>query len=256
MLLTIDLGNTETVFGMYEKDTLTCHWRISSKTMRTADESGLLLHQLLRSADFRAAQIEGIVIASVVPALTDIFLEMSERIFNITPLIISHEVHLNITLNYRDPSQIGADRIANAAGSFRKYSKAAIVVDLGTATTFDVITENGEYLGGVIAPGILASANMLFEKAARLFRVRITRPPRTIGVNTEESIQSGIYYGTVGQIDEINRRIISELGFDPVIVATGGFAQAIEKDSSTITEIDPWLTLYGLKILYELNRAG
>lgn len=158
-------------------------------------------------------------------------------------------------LRYRDLSQIGADRIANAAGVYEKHQRATIVVDLGTATTFDVISESGEYMGGAIAPGILTSANELFHKAARLFRVRITRPAHIVGRNTEESIQAGIYYGTLGQIDEINRRIIEEMKFDPVIVATGGLAETVKEDSTTIMEVDPWLTLDGLNVLYKLNRG-
>lgn len=250
MLFAIDVGNTHTVFGIYEEDTLRGHWRFFSDHTRTADECGLLLRQSLLTVRVRLEEIDGVIIASVVPPLTSIYLEMVRHYLKQEPVIVNSDLDTSIEIGCTEPRRVGADRIANAVGAFDKFGGPTIVVDLGTATTFDVITKSGVYLGGVIAPGIETSATQLFHQAAQLPRVELAKPMVVIGRNTEDSLRAGIYYGTVGQINEIVRQIETELGEKAKVVATGGLANLVAQDTRTIEIVEPFLTLEGLRLLF------
>ena len=250
MLLAVDIGNTHTVFGLYEGEMLRGHWRFFSDHTRTMDECGLLLSQSLLSIRIRLEKIEGVVIASVVPPLTSVYSEMAHHYLKKKPVIVSADLQVGIQIGCTEPSRVGADRIANAVGAYEKYGGPTIVVDLGTATTFDVITEDGIYLGGVIAPGMETSAAQLFQQTAQLPRVELIKPKGVIGRNTEESLRSGIFYGTVGQIDEIVRQIKRELGGQIKVVATGGLASLVANDAETVELVEPFLTLEGLRLIF------
>jgi type III pantothenate kinase len=252
MWLAIDIGNTNTVVGLYDPEPVRRrhHWRVSSDQSRTADEIALLLGQLLRAAGVGTEEIEGAVIGSVVPSLSQAYRKASERILGRQPVEVSSRLDLDLKIDLRHPDQIGADRLANAVAARQRYRGPVIVVDFGTATTFDVISAAGEYLGGAIAPGVRTSARDLFSRAARLPRfVEIRKPPAVIGKTTEESIQSGLFYGTIGQVDEIVTRIAEQLGEPTTVVATGGLALLIAPGSETIAEVCPDLTLIGLVLI-------
>ena len=255
MWLVIDVGNTNTVMGIYERKKLLHRWRIASDQGRTDDEYALLLRQLCVAAKLKLDKIDGIVIGSVVPALTQTFARLAEALFDISPIEVSENLELGMEIGYEDPRQIGADRLANAMAAKEKFPGPIIVVDFGTATTFDVISREGKYLGGVIAPGLHTSASDLFARAARLPRfVEITMPRRVIGKNTVESVQSGLFFGTVGQVDGIVNRIQGELGEKATVVATGGLAELIAPQSGTIQQVCPALTLDGLVAIGEKER--
>ena len=252
MLMAIDIGNTHTVLGIFHKNRLVQHFRVTSDRARTADECGILIKQLF--PDFE--KIKDVIVCSVVPPLTPVYQEMSKKFLKLDPLLVQWNLPLGIKILYDDPSKVGADRIANAVAAYQIYGGPAVVVDFGTATTFDVISEKGEYLGGAIAPGIETSSLNLFNRAAQLFKVSLERPPKTIGKSTEESLRSGIIFGTVGQIDEIVNRIKEELkqGYrikkKPKVIATGGLAGLIAKESETIEKVEPTLTLEGLRRIH------
>jgi type III pantothenate kinase len=254
-LLAIDIGNTHTVLGVFVGDELAQLWRVTSGVSRTGDELGALVEALCRDYNAALARSRAAVIASVVPALTSEYEAMLQRLYGAEALVVSSRTPAGVELELPDPAAIGADRIANAA-AVADGKLPAIVVDLGTATTFDVIRPGGRYVGGMIAPGIRTSADELFRRAARLARVEIRRPPRAIGRTTEESIQAGVYYGAIGAIDGINRRIEAELGTPARIVATGGLAALVADDSETIQEVDEALTLRGLLRIQRLNRGA
>jgi type III pantothenate kinase len=252
MLLAIDIGNTHTVLGLYDGRKLKGHFRIASNHASTGDECGILVKQLFEEYD----KIKGVIICSVVPPLTPVYEEMSKKFLKAEPVVVSSDLSLGIKVLYDDPKAVGADRIANAVAAYEIYGGPVIVVDLGTATTFDVISEKGEYLGGAIAPGIETSSLNLFQRAAQLFKVSLEKPKKAIGTNTEESLRSGILFGAVGQIDEIVKRIKEELKQrrpskrKPKIIATGGLASLVAKESQTIEEVNPTLTLEGLRRIY------
>ena len=247
MLLAVDIGNTEATLGLFEDGTLRRSFRVSSETRRTADEVRLLLHQAFPEV---AAGVSA-VIGSVVPVQTPLYLDAARRLTEGEPLLVGSDTTAGIKIEYRDPGSVGADRIANAAGAFDRYGAPAIVVDFGTATTFDVLLEGQRYLGGVIAPGILTGAEHLGRRAARLGAFELKPPTHVVGRSTEESLQSGVFYGAVGKVDAIVRRISAEEGITPKVIATGGLAAAIAAHSETIQEVDPDLTLYGLRIIFE-----
>ncbi|MDP2960411.1 MAG: type III pantothenate kinase [candidate division Zixibacteria bacterium] len=249
MLICIDIGNTNTVVGIFVKNILRNYYRVSSNHFLTVDECGILIRELIEGT--KTEKIEGVVIASVVPALTSVYQEMSLKYLHSEPITVSSKLPLGIKILYDDPEQVGADRIANAVASFELYGGPVIVVDLGTATTFDVVSRRGDYLGGAISPGIETSSAHLFQKAALLSTVELKKPTKVIGTNTRDSLKSGIIFGAIGQIDEIVRRIEKELGEKPKVIATGGLAELISKDSNTIQKIDQTLTLQGLKIIYD-----
>lgn len=252
MLLAIDIGNTHTVLGIYDEKKLKEYFRVASNHSLTVDESGILVKQLFEEYN----KIRGVVICSVVPPLTPVYEEMSKKFLKVHPVMVSSDLPLGIKILYDDPKTVGADRLANAVAAYEIYGGPAIVVDLGTATTFDVISEKGEYLGGAIAPGIETSSLNLFQKASQLFKVSLEKPKKAIGTNTEESLRSGIIFGAVGQIDEIVKRIKEELKQrrsskrKPKVIATGGLAYLVAKETKTIEQVNPTLTLEGLRRIY------
>ena len=253
MLLAIDIGNTEVTLGLFDGEELRRSFRVSSETRRTADEVELLLRQAFPELAPGKARPEGhaAIIGSVVPAQTSIFLEAARRITADEPLLVSAATTARVKIEYRDPASAGADRIANAVAAFDRYGAPAIVVDFGTATTFDVLLKGRRYRGGVIAPGVLTGAEHLVRRAARLSAFELKPPPRVVGRNTEESLQSGVFYGAVGQVDAIVRRIADEEKIKPKVIATGGLAAAIAAHSETIQAVDADLTLHGLRLIHQ-----
>lgn len=252
MLLAIDIGNTHTVLGIYQRNRLKEYFRVTSNHALTVDECGILLKQLF--PDYR--KIKDVIICSVVPPLTPVYQVMSRKFLKVDPLLVHAKLPLGIKILYEDPHQVGADRIANAVAGYQIYGGPVIIVDLGTATTFDVISEKGEYLGGAIAPGVETSSMNLFQRAAQLFKISLEKPKTAIGRNTEESLRSGIIFGSIGQIDGIVNRIKNELkqryGIkkEPKVIGTGGLANIIAKESLTIQSVDPTLTLEGLRRIH------
>jgi len=256
MLLAIDIGNTNIVIGIYEQQRLKCHWRVASDRQKTADEYGLLLCQLGYYQGIEPRAIEAVVVASVVPTLTQVFATMVEKQFKCQLLVIGPGVKTGMPICFENPREVGADRIVNGVAVYELYGGPAIVVDFGTATTFDAISVQGEYLGGAIAPGVGIATEALFARAAKLPRVELVRPPRVIGRNTVASMQAGIVYGFIGQVEGIVSRMKAEMGGRSVVVATGGLAEFIGTEVSCIDKIDPMLTLEGLRIIYERNSKN
>ncbi|HAV20936.1 MAG: type III pantothenate kinase [Bacillota bacterium] len=255
MLLALDIGNTHIMVGVYNEAELVTCYRISTDRHKTSDEYAMVLHALLSYDDIEFSEVSGIAMSCVVPPLTVIFEELSKRYFKIEPLIVEPGIKTGMVLRYENPREIGADRIVNAVAAYEKYRSSVIIVDFGTATTFCAVSEDGEYLGGVICPGIMISSEALFSRAARLPRVELVRPPTVIGRNTVRSMQSGLIYGAVGQVNEIVRRIKDEMGTDPKVIATGGLAPLIAEEAEEIDDIDVNLTLEGLRIIYERNNS-
>lgn len=256
MLLVIDVGNTNTVLGVFEEKTLRAQWRLSTNRRQTADEYGILIRNLFSLDGIQPAQIKGVMVASVVPPLNSLLDEMAEKCFNLKAVFLGPGTRTGMAIHYDNPQEVGADRIADAVAAFEKYGGPCIVVDFGTAITFDAISEKGEYLGGVIAPGIGISSEALFQQAARLPRVEIREPGRIIGTNTVSSMQSGLYYGAVGLVDGILDRLCAVLGAKTKVVATGGQAPLVAAASKYKPPVDSALTLDGLRIIYERNLAG
>jgi type III pantothenate kinase len=256
MLFVLDVGNTNTVLGVYDGDQLLAHWRLTTDRHRTVDEYGILCRNLftLRKLDFTA--IDAIAISSVVPPLNFVLYKMATTYFHVEPLFVEPDKNAGIKIHYDTPQDVGADRVVNAVAAFHKYGGPCIVVDFGTATTFDAISAEGDYLGGIITPGINISSEALFLRASRLPRVEIRHPERVVGNSTIASIQSGLYFGYVGLVDGILTRMIDELGQQKTIVATGGLAPLIGKGSTLIREIDDNLLLEGLRLIYERNRKN
>ena len=250
MLLAIDIGNTHTVVGLFDGGELQHRWRMASDSRRTADEFGILIRELCAQSGLEFKDIRGVVVCSVVPALTSALAEMAERLMGVAPVIVGPDLDLGITIDYFDPKEVGPDRLANAVAVSEIVKGPAIVVDFGTATTFDAITGEGHYLGGAIAPGVITSAENLFRRGALLPRVALDPPPNVMGKSTEEAMRSGIIYGAVGQVDEIVRRIIEEWGESPKVIATGGLAATIAAFSKTIEAVEPDLTLTGLAAIH------
>lgn len=255
MLLAVDVGNTNTVLGTFAGERLLDHWRIATDESRTADEYSITLRSLFGMSGLETAEIDAAIISSVVPATVHPLGRALRDRFGVTPLVVGPGVKTGMPILYENPKEVGADRIVNAVAAYAKYGGGTIVVDFGTATTFDCISPRGEYLGGVIAPGITISADALYHHAAKLPRVEISRPTQVLGRNTVASIQSGLFYGYVGLVDGIVRRMITEVDFPVRVVATGGLARLIAKGSSTIEEADDLLTLSGLKLIDDLNRS-
>jgi type III pantothenate kinase len=257
MLLAIDLGNTNTVFGVYgTNDKLIMHWRLSTQKERTVDEYGILLRNLFALEKIDAKKIRRVIIASVVPPLDPVLNEMVEVYFSVKPVFVTHE-NAGIPVLYDDPRQVGADRIVNAVAVLHKYGKPAIVVDFGTATTFDAITSDGAYGGGVIAPGIVISAEALYEHAAKLPRIEIQKPRSVIGTSPVASMQSGLFYGYVALVDGMITRMKKELGATTCVIGTGGQAPFISQETKLIERVDANLTLDGLQLVASrLSRSA
>jgi type III pantothenate kinase len=253
MLLTVDIGNTNITFGLYQGDQLGPRWRIRTIHEKMPDEYGILLDQLFRNQGRQPEDVTGIAIASVVPPLTPIFEQVCQKYIGVAPLIIDAGVRTGVRVRYDNPRDVGADRVVDAAAVRALYGVPACVVDFGTATTFDAVSADGDYLGGAIAPGVGIAAQALFERTAKLPRVELTRPPSAIGRNTPHSIQSGLLFGYVGLVEGMVARFKEELGPETRTVATGGLASLIARETDVIDVVDPWLTLHGLRIIFEMN---
>ncbi|MFK7987303.1 MAG: type III pantothenate kinase [Sandaracinaceae bacterium] len=254
MLLAIDVGNTHTVLGLYEGEALVHDFRIESSKGRTRDEYHVLLRSLLDVAEVARDEVEAAIIASVVPAVTETLERATGLCFGFEPLIVGPGIKTGMPILYENPREVGADRIVNAVAAYAIAQRSVIVVDFGTATTFDVVSEKGEYLGGVIAPGIQIAADALFSRAAKLPRVEVSKPAKVIGRNTVASMQSGIVYGYIALVDGMVDRIRAELGRDSAVLATGGLARLVKPESKTIERVEEYLTLEGLRLLYERQR--
>ncbi len=254
MLLTIDIGNTNITLGIYENDTLGPRWRIATNHAAMPDEYGLKFLSLLALKDIRPQALTGICMASVVPPLTSRIIEACEMYLAHTPLNVDAGTKTGVRIQYEDPKMVGADRIVDCAAVQRLYGGPACVVDFGTGTTFDAISADGDYLGGAIAPGIGIAAEALFSRAAKLSRVDLVRPPSAIGRNTPHAMQSGLLFGYVGLVEGMVVRFREELGPDMKVIATGGLAQVVAKETDALEIIAPWLTLDGLRIIWGLNQ--
>ncbi|MEO8503177.1 MAG: type III pantothenate kinase [Acidobacteriota bacterium] len=255
LLVLVDVGNTNTVFGIYRGDTLIESYRLKTDTERTADELGALLLPLFARQGLDPSAAEAVVISSVVPPLNPTLERLARKFFGSPPLFIEPGVKTGMPIRYDNPQEVGADRIVNAVAAREVFGSPVIVVDFGTATTFDIVNAAGEYVGGIIAPGILISAEALFAHASRLYRVDVKRPDRLVGRTTAGAMQSGIYYGYIGLVDGILERLLAEMPDTKSVVATGGQAELIATGSRYIQKVDNLLTLSGLKLIYDRNRA-
>jgi type III pantothenate kinase len=254
VLLAVDVGNTETVLGVFRDAELVSHWRLGTVPERTADELALLFGGFLEHEDLSFSGLAGIVISSVVPAATDALREMVARYLSFEPVVLEPGVRTGMAILIDNPREVGADRIANSLAAFARFGGPCIVVDFGTATNFDVVSGKGEYLGGVIAPGLQVAASSLYAAAARLTRVELRTPRSVIGKSTVEAVQSGLIFGAAAEVDGIVQRIEEEIG-GATVVATGGLAPVVVPHCRTAMEHEPWLTLEGLRLVFERNAG-
>lgn len=254
MILTLDVGNSNIFIGLYNDGQLVNNWRIATDKNKTSDEYGAILMNLFTAAGYGLADVENIIISSVVPSVMRFLKEMTGNYFKANLLTVGPGIKTGINIRTDNPKEVGSDRIVNAVAAKVKYSPPLIIVDFGTATTFDAISKNGDYLGGAILPGIKISQDALFKSAAKLTRVELVKPNRVIAKNTVESVQSGIIYGYAGSVEYIVKKMKKEMGYDVKVIATGGLASLIETESESIDVVDKFLTLDGLKYIYKLNR--
>jgi len=256
MLLAIDIGNTNVTLGLYDGNALGSRWRLATDHGKTQDEYGSLLTGLLRQAKVSLADVHAVAIASVVPPLIGVFVEVGRRFLRCEPLVVDGSCKMGIRVLCDDPRQVGADRIVDAAAGFYLYGGPACIIDFGTATTFDAVSSTGDFLGGAIAPGIGITAEALAQRTAKLPKVDLRWPPSPIGRNTAHSLQAGLMFGYAGLIEGIVARFVKELGSETRVIATGGLADIIAKETKAISIIAPWLTLDGLRIIHELNAGA
>lgn len=256
MIFVLDVGNTNTVLGVYDQDTLKHHWRIETNRNKTEDEYGMLIKSLLSHENISYSDITGIIISSVVPPIMFALERMCKKYFNLNPLVVGPGIKTGLNIKYENPREVGADRIVNAVAGIAQYGSPLIIVDFGTATTYCYINEDKEYMGGAIAPGVNISTEALYSKAAKLPRIEIARTETIIGKNTVSAMQAGIVYGYVGQVEGIVRRMKEESGTNPKVIATGGLASLISNESNIIDIIDPFLTLKGLHLIYLRNQKN
>ena len=257
MLLVIDVGNTNTVLGLFDEDSLQHDWRIRTEIDHTIDEYGVLIYNLYMSSRMKAKEIKAvtaIIISCVVPPMLNILEPLCIKYFNIKPLIVGPGIKTGMPIFYDNPKEVGADRIVNAVAAYDKYHKESIIVDFGTATTFDYISPKGEYMGGCIAPGIMISSEALFEKASKLPRVEFSKPKTIITKDTVSAMQAGIMFGYAGLVDGIVERMKAEVKTNPLVIATGGLARIVARETKSIDKIEEMLTLDGLRIIYNLNK--
>ncbi|QRG67829.1 type III pantothenate kinase [Brevibacillus choshinensis] len=254
MLLVIDIGNSNIVMGLYEGDDLRHHWRVATDRNKTEDEYGMLVTSLFQHGGLVLSQVSGVIISSVVPPLNFTIERMCEKYLLQKPLIVGPGIKTGLNIKYEYPREVGSDRIVNAVAAIHHYGTPLIVVDFGTATTFCYVDERGQYWGGAIAPGIGISTEALVSRAAKLPRIEIAKPANVVGRNTIAAMQSGIYYGFVGQVEGIVRRIVAEYGTEPRVVATGGLASLVANETECIHVVDPYLTMKGLRLIYERNQ--
>ena len=254
MILVMDVGNTNIVLGIYEGKTLIQNWRMSTDKNKTSDEYGMFLTALIKNVGIDTSSIDSVIISSVVPPIIYTLQNAFRKYFNTSPIIIGPGIKTGINIKYDNPKEVGADRIVNAVAGFELYKSALIIIDFGTATTFCSVSAKGEYTGGVICPGIKISADALFNNTAKLPRIELIKPETIIGKNTVSSIQSGIIFGYVGMVDYIVNKMKTEMNEEQIkVIAVGGFAKLIASESDTIDEVNPLLTLEGLRIIYEKN---
>jgi len=254
MLLAIDIGNTAIDFGVFDKEEIRATWESATDIRKTADEYAVLLMNLFPRVGLTFTDIHHVIVGSVVPPLERTFEELSERYLGISPLVVSAGVKTGVRICTDNPREVGADRVANAVAAHRLYGGPVIVIDFGTATTLDAVSEDGDYLGGAIAPGIGIATEALFERASKLPRIELVAPPHAIGKNTVTAMQSGVIFGYVGLIESLVRRIRRELGGKARVIATGGLANVIAKETKIVEVVDPHITLVGLRLIHEMNR--
>lgn len=254
MLFALDVGNSSIALGIYEKSELIYHWRIETNRNRTEDEYGMIVRSLLDHVDIEFSDIKGIIISSVVPPIMFSLEKMCHKYFSLKPLIVGPGVKTGLNIKYDNPREVGADRIVNAVAGIHLFGGPLIIVDFGTATTYCYINEHNQYIGGAIAPGIVISTEALYSKAAKLPRIEIVKPDEIIGKNTVSAMQAGILYGYVGQVEGIVNRMKEQSNVLPKVIATGGMASLIAKESNAIDHIEPFLTLKGLQLIFERNN--
>ncbi|MFA5629305.1 MAG: type III pantothenate kinase [Dehalococcoidales bacterium] len=254
MLLAIDIGNTEITVGVFDGEQKKTTFQLTTSIHRTADENAVLLISVLKTRGLELSDINEVALCSVVPPLTSIFEGVVKRYFGLSPLVVAAGVKTGMRICMDNPKEVGADRIADAVAAKHLYGGPVIIVDMGTATTFEIVSQSGDYIGGAIAPGILSSSEALFQRAAMLPRIDLTVPGKVIGTNTVDAMKSGVFYGYVGLVESMVARLREEIGGKAKVIATGGFAGLIAKGTKAIDEVNPDLTLVGLRLIYEMNR--